>query len=81
MLEYKAASAGVELVKVDPRGTSQECPECGLVKRKTLKERMHRCECGCVLDRDVAASQVVHHRAFGFKARNGQPELFEAVAA
>jgi putative transposase len=81
MLEYKAANAGVELVKVDPRGTSQECPKCGLVRRKTLKERIHRCECGCVLDRDVAASQVVHHRAFGFKARNGQPELFEAVAA
>src|SRR5215831_6347013 len=29
MLDYKAASAGVELVKVDPRGTSQTCPSAG----------------------------------------------------
>ena len=66
MLDYKAASAGVELVKVNPRGTSQTCPECGTVAAKTLAEREHRCECGCVLDRDVAAAKVVHFRAFGF---------------
>jgi hypothetical protein len=28
-----------------------------------------------------ASAKVVHHRAFGFKARSGQPKLFEAVAA
>lgn len=66
MLEYKAASAGVELVKVDPRRTSQTCPECWAVAAKTLAERMHRCGCGCVLDRDVAAAMVVHFLAFGF---------------
>src|SRR5215470_2781962 len=66
MLDDKAASAGVELVKVDPRGTSQTCPECGIIAAKTLAEREHRCECGCVLDRDVAAAKVVHFRAFGF---------------
>src|SRR5215831_8268497 len=42
MLDYKAASAGVELVKVDPRGTSQTGPECGIVAAKTLAEREHR---------------------------------------
>ena len=65
MLDYKAAKAGSALIKVDPRGTSQTCPECGTIKPKTLSERTHRCECGCVLDRDVAAAQVVHIRAFG----------------
>jgi len=65
MLDYKAAKAGSALIKVDPRGTSQTCPECGIIKPKTLSERTHRCECGCVLDRDVAAAQVVHYRAFG----------------
>ena len=49
-----------------PRGTSQTCPECGIVAAKTLAQREHRCECGCVLDRDVAAAKVVHFRAFGF---------------
>jgi putative transposase len=81
MLEYKAASAGVEFVKVDPRGTSQECPECGLVKAKTLVEREHRCECGAVLDRDVAAAMVVHFRAFGFWPGSGLGSLSGRVAA
>jgi putative transposase len=65
MLAYKAAKAGCELVKVDPRRTSQTCPDCGMIAKKTLAERMHRCDCGCVLDRDVAAAIVVHDRAFG----------------
>jgi putative transposase len=60
---YKAECAGSTLKLVDPRGTSQTCPECRTIKRKTLAERMHRCECGCVLDRDVAAARVVLMRA------------------
>lgn len=67
MLRYKAANAGAELIEVDPRGTSQTCPECGTVAKKTLAERTHRCDCGCLLDRDVAAAMVVHQRAFGFR--------------
>lgn len=63
MISYKAEGAGSVLKLVDPRSTSQTCPDCGTIKRKTLAERMHRCECGCVLDRDVAAAQVVLHRA------------------
>lgn len=58
-VSYKAASAGGTVVLVDPRGTSQTCPECGTVAPKRLSERMHRCACGCVLDRDVAAARVV----------------------
>lgn len=65
MLDYKAARAGGRVIKVDPRGTSQTCPGCGTVKAKALSERMHRCDCGCVLDRDVAAAKIVHLRAFG----------------
>lgn len=62
-LEYKAANAGVRVEAIDPRGTSQTCPECGAVAAKTLCIRTHRCECGCVLDRDVAAAQVILQRA------------------
>jgi putative transposase len=80
MLQYKAANAGVELVRVDPRGTSQTCPECGQIKPKKRRER-HRCDCGADLDRDVAAAQIVHIRAFGFRAWNRPPALCEAVAA
>jgi putative transposase len=66
MLDYKAAKAGGRIVKVDPRGTSQTCPDCGIIAAKTLAIREHRCECGCSLDRDVAAAIIVHQRAFGF---------------
>lgn len=61
---YKAECAGSTVRLVDPRGTSQTCPECGMIKRKTLAERMHRCiDCGCIQDRDVAAAQIVLMRA------------------
>src|SRR5271166_353043 len=61
---YKAECAGSTLKLVDPRGTSQTCPECGTIRRKTLAERIHRCiDCGCVRDRDVAAAQIVLIRA------------------
>src|SRR5215475_7059499 len=66
MLDYKAARAGVEFVRVDPRGTSQQCPPCGQVAAKALDQRRHRCDCGADIDRDVAAAMVVHFRAFGF---------------
>ena len=81
MLSYKAENAGGEVVLVDPRGTSQECPECRTIKAKTLAEREHRCECGCVLDRDVAAAQVVHLRAFGFRPGHGLRTQTGRVAA
>ena len=81
MLDYKAASAGVEIVRVDPRGTSQTCPEWGTIAAKTLSDRVHRCVCGCTIDRDVAAAKVVHVRAFGFMPGTGSGALSERVAA
>ncbi|MCW6511529.1 RNA-guided endonuclease InsQ/TnpB family protein [Lichenifustis flavocetrariae] len=63
--QYKAESADTEVKMVDPRGTSQTCPMCGIIQAKTLKIRVHRCECGAVLDRDVAAGMIVKQRAFG----------------
>lgn len=62
-LRYKAACAGAELIEVEPAGTSQTCPECGAVRKKTLTERTHRCDCGCVMDRDHAAALVILRRA------------------
>src|SRR5262249_14279125 len=81
MLDYKAASAGVKFVRVDPRGTSQQCPRCGQVAAKALDERRHRCDCGADIDRDVAAAMVVHFRAFGFWPGTGLESLSERVAA
>ena len=59
MLTYKAARAGGELIKVNPRGTSQRCSGCGETIPKTLAVRIHRCGCGLVLDRDVNAARNI----------------------
>ena len=60
---YKAEGAGCTVALVDPRGTSQTCPDCGAIRAKRLSERRHTCDCGCDLDRDVAAAKIVLQRA------------------
>lgn len=62
-IERKAEDAGVRFVAVNSRGTSQECPNCGVVKSKELSERTHSCSCGLVCDRDHAAARVILARA------------------
>ena len=64
MLTYKAEWAGRRLVRVDPRGTTQECSQCGVIVPKDLSVRTHSCpDCGLVLDRDVNAARNVLQRA------------------
>jgi len=52
----KAEEAGSRVVLVNPSGTSQACSRCGLMMKKGLSERMHRCKCGLKLDRDLNAA-------------------------
>jgi putative transposase len=77
-LGFKAEYAGCQLVEVSPTFTSQECPSCGAIKAKSLSERVHRCPCGCVLDRDVAAAKVILARALG--GNRGLTPVEEATA-
>jgi putative transposase len=56
MCVSKAAYAGRAVVFVNPRYTSQVCSQCGTVRKKSLEERWHSCECGCELDRDTNAA-------------------------
>ena len=81
MVLYKAAKAGGGAVLVDPRGTSMVCPGCGSVAAKTLAVRMHDCECGCVLDRDVAAAREVLRRATFIQPGTGCGAPSQRVAA
>ena len=62
ILEYKAARLGLPIKYVDAAYTSQACPDCGIIVKKRLDERWHSCECGCELDRDVAAAKVILQR-------------------
>jgi putative transposase len=69
--EYKAACAGfVQVMKVNPRHTSQVCSGCGDVVKKALSERWHSCECGCSLDRDHNAAINILH--LGFQQLSGR---------
>jgi len=57
MLEYKAESAGIQLVRVEPRGTSKTCSGCEEEVPKKLWDRIHKCNnCGLTLDRDYNAA-------------------------
>lgn len=59
MISVKAAWAGRTVIFVDPSKTSQTCPNCGAIRKKTLEERWHSCSCGCELDRDTASAKVI----------------------
>jgi putative transposase len=61
MLSYKAESAGMEVMEVDPTDTTQECSNCWYIKKGKeklgLKERIYHCNvCGLTMDRDLSAS-------------------------
>ena len=58
-LTYKAERAGCQFVQVNPHNTSQMCSECGQIVPKDLSVRVHECECGLVLDRDVNAARNI----------------------
>ncbi len=56
MVTSKAEGAGRIIMKVSPKYTSQICSGCGTMRKKTLEERWHSCDCGAELDRDVNAA-------------------------
>lgn len=54
---YKAENAGRTVVRVNPRGTTQECSGCGEVVPKDLSVRIHECpHCNLKIDRDLNAA-------------------------
>jgi len=66
MTQFKAESAGTEVILVDPRNTTQMCSACGKIVYKELKDRVHSCPyCGLVLDRDKNAAINIYNRGIG----------------
>lgn len=64
ILSDKAARAGHEVIRVNPRFTSQICFNCGEIVQKSLSVRTHLCPfCSYVADRDVNAAQNILQRA------------------
>ena len=71
MLEFKVVETGAQVVKVDPRQTSQICPKCAAISKKALSVRWHSCPCGCEMHRDIAAALVIFSR--GLATVGNQP--------
>lgn len=53
--------AGKEVIMIDPKNTSQMCSGCGKIPevKKTLQDRIHKCDCGTKLDRDHNAARNI----------------------
>jgi putative transposase len=74
ILSHKAASAGREVVAVDPALTSQACSGCGVLVRKGLSVRWHLCpECGTSLHRDHNAARNIQWRGQRLRGLAGLP--------
>jgi len=71
MLSCKAVEAGSRVVEVNPYQTSQICPDCGNIAKKSLAVRWHSCPCGCEMHRDTAAAIVILRR--GLASVSNQP--------
>jgi len=60
ILEAKAANAGHQVIRVNPRFTTQTCFNCSELVQKSLSVRTHICPfCGYVADRDVNAAKNI----------------------
>lgn len=60
ILTAKAENAGHQVIRVNPRFTTQACSKCGTLIQKSLSVRTHICtSCGFVADRDVNAAKNI----------------------
>ncbi len=75
ILSFKAEKAGLKVIKVDPRGTSQHCSECLNRVPKGLSDRWNCCyHCGVMLDRDVNSAILIKKVGMGIASlKNAQP--------
>ena len=69
-LDDKAESAGRQIVRVNPNGTTQRCSGCQTTVPKTLSQRWHDCPaCGLRLSRDENAAREILRLGLSLDAR------------
>ena len=56
-VQYKAALAGIAVIFVNPRYTSQTCPVCGT--RNHASDRKYKCPCGFKTHRDILGAMNI----------------------
>ncbi len=70
-VEYYGKVFGKITIAVPPAYTSQECSSCGVIVRKSLSQRTHSCQCGCVMDRDHNAARNILNRGLATVGHTG----------
>ena len=74
MIAYKEEGTGGQIIRVNPRGTTQGCSRCGERVKKSLSDRIHECPfCGLVMDRDH--NSALNILARGREIRREPPEF------
>lgn len=59
-LTYKAEYAGRQVIKVNPKNTTQACSSCRMIVKKDLNVRVHDCPyCGLKISRDLNAAKNI----------------------
>ncbi|MTJ11887.1 transposase [Anabaena sp. UHCC 0187] len=71
-IEYFAVKFDKITIAVAPHYTSQKCSSCGVIVKKSLSTRTHKCSCGLHLHRDTNAAVNILHLA---KNRGGHPQI------
>jgi len=82
-IAYKAAGAGVPILLVDPRHTSQRCNQCGHVERANRQSQSQfSCkQCGYTTNADFNAAQNIKHRAAVNRRMVAQPRQLRLALA
>jgi len=72
-IEYEAKERGLQVAKVNPRGTSSTCPRCGAKLVEAGYRRLRCPRCGLEGDRDVIATINIYRRYITEHSRCGAP--------
>ncbi len=76
-LSYKAAMQGIQVVKIDPRHTSQTCSKCGHKHRSNRRSQsLFTCrQCGYSFNADLNAAYNIREKHLSSLASVGTPSL------
>jgi len=67
-LTYKAMRKGKRVIRISERNTTKRCSYCSNKKNRKLSERVIKCDCGLIIDRDINAAVNILQRFFAILA-------------
>ena len=74
MLEYKAESSGVQIIKVNPKNTTKTCSNCGHVQKMPLWVRTYKCE-NCLFEMCRDENSAINIKQKGLSSERAYVEI------